>query len=68
MIINHHHLKQRVYCTKYMDPRISKTAGLKEILKLHHIDIKDIVTFGDADNDYDMTLNAGIGVVMANGK
>lgn len=23
--------------------------------------------FGDADNDYDMTLNAGIGVVMANG-
>ena len=52
---------------EYMDPRISKTAGLKEILKLHHIDIKDIVTFGDADNDYDMTLNAGIGVVMANG-
>ena len=52
---------------EYMDPRISKTVGLKEILKLHHIDIKDIVTFGDADNDYDMTLNAGIGVVMANG-
>ena len=23
--------------------------------------------FGDADNDYDMTLNAGVGVVMANG-
>ena len=44
-----------------------KTAGLIEILKLHDIDIKDILTFGDADNDYDMTLNAGIGVVMANG-
>lgn len=52
---------------EYMDPRISKTAGLIEILKLHDIDIKDILTFGDADNDYDMTLNAGIGVVMANG-
>lgn len=52
---------------EYMDPRISKTAGLKKILKLHDIDIKDIVTFGDADNDYDMTVNAGIGVVMANG-
>ena len=24
-------------------------------------------TFGDADNDYDMTLHAGVGVVMANG-
>ena len=47
-----------------MDPHISKTAGLIEILKLHDIDIKDILTFGDADNDYDMTLNAGIGVVM----
>ena len=50
-----------------MDPRVSKTAGLIEILKLHHIDLKEIVTFGDADNDYDMTLNAGIGVVMVNG-
>ena len=52
---------------EYMDPRVSKTAGLIEILKLHHIDLKEIVTFGDADNDYDMTLNAGVGVVMANG-
>ena len=60
-------LKTTSVLYEYMDPRISKTAGLKEILKLHHIDIKDIVTFGDADNDYDMTLNAGIGVVMANG-
>ena len=34
---------------------------------MHGIDIKEIVTFGDADNDYDMTLNAGVGVVMENG-
>ena len=52
---------------EYMDPRVSKTAGLIEILKLHHIDLKEIVTFGDADNVYDMTLHAGVGVVMANG-
>ena len=44
-----------------------KTAGLIEILKLHHIDLKEIVTFGDADNGYDMILNAGVGVVMVNG-
>lgn len=44
-----------------------KTAGLIEILKLHHIDLKEIVTFGDADNVYDMTLHAGVGVVMAMG-
>ena len=27
----------------------------------------DLCSFGDADNDYDMTLNAGVGVVMENG-
>lgn len=60
-------LKTASVLYEYMDPRISKTAGLIEALKLHHIDMKDIVTFGDADNDYDMTLNAGVGVVMSNG-
>lgn len=60
-------LKTASVLYEYMDPRVTKTAGLIEALKLHDIDIKDIVTFGDADNDYDMTLNAGVGVVMANG-
>ena len=60
-------LKTASVLYEYMDPRVSKTAGLIEILKPHRIDLKEIVTFGDADNDYDMTLNAGIGVVMANG-
>ena len=32
-----------------------------------HDSVKEIVTFGDADNGYDMILNAGVGVVMANG-
>ena len=48
-------LKTASVLYEYMDPRVS------------HIDLKEIVTFGDADNDYDMTLNAGVGVVMANG-
>ena len=52
---------------EYMDPRISKTFGLKKALKKHHIDLENLCTFGDADNDYDMTLHAGVGVVMANG-
>lgn len=52
---------------EYMDPRISKTFGLKQVMEMHNIDMKELCTFGDADNDYDMTLHAGIGVVMANG-
>lgn len=60
-------LKTASVLYEYQDPRVTKTAGLITALKEHNIDIKDIVTFGDADNDYDMTLNAGCGVVMANG-
>lgn len=52
---------------EYMDPRISKTHGLMQVMEMHGIDMKELCTFGDADNDYDMTLNAGVGVVMANG-
>lgn len=44
---------------EYMDPRISKTYGLKQIMAMHNIDMKDLCTFGDADNDYDMTLIEG---------
>ena len=52
---------------EYMDPRVSKTQGLKEIMALHGFTMDELCTFGDADNDYDMTMNAGMGVVMANG-
>lgn len=60
-------LKTASILYEYMDPRVSKTNGLKEVMKLHGISMADICSFGDADNDYDMTLNAGVGVVMENG-
>lgn len=52
---------------EYMDPRVTKTHGLQEIMALHGLSMEQLCTFGDADNDYDMTLHAGVGVVMANG-
>lgn len=52
---------------EYMDPRVSKTLGLTEIMELHGWSMENLCTFGDADNDHDMTQNAGIGVVMENG-
>ena len=39
----------------------------KKLWQCIKIEMTDLCTFGDADNDYDMTLNAGVGVVMANG-
>ncbi len=52
---------------EYMDPRVTKTNGLVDAMSAHNITIDEICTFGDADNDYDMTLNSGVGVVMENG-
>lgn len=60
-------LKTASVLYEYMDPRISKTNGLEQVLALHDWTLENLCTFGDADNDYDMTQNAGIGVVMANG-
>lgn len=60
-------LKTASVLYEYMDPRVSKTNGLVNAMGLHDIKIEEICTFGDADNDYDMTMNSGVGVVMANG-
>lgn len=52
---------------EFMDPRISKSFGLQKLMEMHKFTMENLCTFGDADNDYDMTLHAGVGVVMANG-
>ena len=36
-------------------------------MALHKFSMEELCVFGDADNDYDMVLNAGVGVAMANG-
>ena len=51
-------LKTASILYEYMDPRVSKTHGLQEVMAMHKIEMTDLCTFGDADNDYDMTLNA----------
>ena len=60
-------LKTASVLLEYMDPGVSKTYGIRQILQLHGLIMEELCTFGDADNDYDMTVNAGVGVVMANG-
>lgn len=60
-------LKTASVLYEYMDPRVTKTHGLEEVMAMHGFSMKELCIFGDADNDYDMTLNAGVGVVMANG-
>lgn len=52
---------------EFMDPRISKAFGLEKILERRGFTMENLCSFGDADNDYEMTLHAGVGVVMGNG-
>ena len=60
-------LKTASVLYEYIDPRVSKTYGLQQILDLHDLSMENLCVFGDEDNDYDMVKNAGIGVVMGNG-
>ncbi len=60
-------LKTASILFEYMDPRVNKTRGLNQIAELHGFSMEELCTIGDADNDYDMTLHAGLGVVMGNG-
>lgn len=52
---------------EYMDPSISKSEGIHYVLEKHNLNIDQLLTFGDANNDYEMTRDSGVGVVMKNG-
>lgn len=56
---------RRLY--EYMDPRVSKTGGIRQAMQAHGISLDEICAFGDADNDCDMVKNCGVGVAMGNG-
>lgn len=44
----------------------SKANGLLALCKYYNIDIKDVISFGDSMNDYEILKTAGIGVAMGN--
>lgn len=45
---------------------INKTLGIQEVLELNQLTWDNVMTFGDGDNDIDMTLKAAIGISMGN--
>lgn len=44
----------------------SKGKGVIKLANHLEIDMKDVVVFGDGDNDYEMIKNAGLGIAMGN--
>ncbi|WP_054678019.1 Cof-type HAD-IIB family hydrolase [Lacticaseibacillus sharpeae] len=49
-----------------IQPGLNKAAGLKELGQLLHIDLSDMMAFGDGGNDLEMIREVGTGVAMAN--
>lgn len=47
---------------------VNKWNSLQQILNEYKIEREDTIAFGDAKNDMEILLNAGVGVCMKNGK
>ena len=60
------HIANEVYLD--INPKgVSKLGGLKNVVKLLGMELKDVYAFGDSGNDLDMLQGAGLGVCMGNG-
>ena len=60
-------VKTHTNCMEFVDPRVNKGVALKEYCKIMNIDINDVISFGDMDNDYELIRDAGWGVCLKNG-
>ena len=49
-----------------MNRDVTKWTCIQSLIEREKIDKKDIIAFGDDNNDYDVIKNAGIGVAMGN--
>lgn len=54
-------------CLEIVSAGVQKAMGVEQIADYYDIKPKDILAFGDEDNDYEMIQYAGHGVVMKNG-
>lgn len=52
---------------EYVNPELSKSFGIEKICALHGFTIDNVLAFGDANNDYEMIRDCGVGVCMENG-
>ena len=53
-------------CVEFFSETANKANAAKFLLKRDGIDIKDAVSFGDGENDYEMLTMAGKGFIMGN--
>lgn len=59
-------VQSQPYILEFLPPRVNKALGLEHLLDHFDMTFRDLVAFGDADNDAEMLRAAGDGVAMAN--
>ncbi|MCL2383684.1 MAG: Cof-type HAD-IIB family hydrolase [Oscillospiraceae bacterium] len=52
---------------EYVPAQVSKSNGIREIVKMNGFELENVLAFGDADNDLEMIRDCGVGVCMENG-
>ena len=56
------------HCTfEFQDPRVNKGVGLEKYCERHNIPLKEVLSFGDQENDIGLMKSAGYGVCLSNG-
>lgn len=64
---NYSAFKTQATLMEFCPKGATKDKGLDMFCKLHNIDAKDVIAFGDMDNDIEMLKYAGLGVCLKNG-
>ena len=60
-------VQSQPHILEFLPLGVNKMVGLNHLLAHFGWQAAELMTFGDADNDYEMIRDAGDGVVMANG-
>eukprot|EP01133_Synstelium_polycarpum_P011490 gene11490-13400_t len=55
------------YYVEFLQRGVNKGTSVREYCEAKGVDMKDVVAFGDAENDIDMLQHAGMGICLANG-
>jgi len=54
------------YYLEFLDPQANKGSGLQALANAYSIDMKNVIAFGDAENDIPMLKSAGMSIAVHN--
>ncbi|TDW14835.1 hypothetical protein EDD63_13028 [Breznakia blatticola] len=64
---NYKAFKTQTTMLEFANSNVSKAFAMKEYCKRNHIDVANVMAFGDMSNDNDMLEASGLGVCLLNG-